>query len=99
MRFGIDVDTIENDAPFSGLNANAFADDAMNVTVSSTTLQENIKFEWMVSPWSECSQSCGPDIGYRVTYFYPEFIHIFCVAQIETMHTPGVVLRQYMDND
>lgn len=90
MRFGIDVDTIENDAPFSGLNANAFVDNIDNVTVSSAALQESIKFEWMVSPWSECSQSCGPDIGYRVSYsvifstgnLYPKlFCHWFILRR------------------
>lgn len=64
VRFGLD--TLENDAPFSGLNAAAFVDDAENVTALTSVSQESIKFEWMISPWSECSQSCGPDVGYRV---------------------------------
>lgn len=66
MRFGIDVDTIENDAPFTDFNAIPLADELENVTALSGAARDNIKFEWMISPWSECSQSCGPDIGYQV---------------------------------
>lgn len=36
-------------------------------TLSKETL-ENIQFEWMITPWSECSQVCGSDgSGYRVS--------------------------------
>lgn len=70
IRFGLDVDTLENDAPFSGLNAASFIDDAENITALSSVAQDSIKFEWMISPWSECSQSCGTEVGFRVCLFY-----------------------------
>lgn len=28
--------------------------------------RENVKFEWMLTPWSECTQSCGITAGFRV---------------------------------
>lgn len=28
--------------------------------------REKVKFEWMITPWSECSQSCGEGLGFKV---------------------------------
>lgn len=66
MRFGVDMDTVENDDPVGGFSQLALSQDAENVTVLGEGPRDSVKFEWMVTPWSECSQSCGPDIGYRV---------------------------------
>lgn len=28
---------------------------------------KDLKFEWLITPWSECSQSCGMGAGFRVS--------------------------------
>lgn len=66
LKYGVDMDTVENDDPIGGFNQLALSQDAENVTILGDGPRDSVKFEWMVTPWSECSQSCGPDIGYRV---------------------------------
>lgn len=67
MKFGIDLDMLENDDPVGNFNQLRMSqDDAENVTVLGSGPRDNVKFEWMITPWSECSQSCGPEIGYKV---------------------------------
>lgn len=68
MKFGVDTDPVENDDPIGGFSQLAFSQDGENVTVLGEGPRDSVKFEWMVTPWSECSQSCGPDIGYRVIF-------------------------------
>lgn len=66
MKLGVDMDPVENDDPVGGFSQLAFSLDAENVTVLGEGPRESIKFEWMVEPWSPCSQSCGSDSGFRV---------------------------------
>lgn len=70
VQLGVDVDPVENDDPIGGFSQLAFSQNGENVTVLGEGPRDSVKFEWMVTPWSECSQSCGPDIGYRVNKFY-----------------------------
>ncbi|XP_055302398.1 protein madd-4 isoform X5 [Sitodiplosis mosellana] len=62
---GVDFDAVENDDPIGGFNQLQFEQDAENVTVLGNGLRDSVKFEWMVAPWSECSQTCGPEVGYK----------------------------------
>lgn len=74
MKFGIDFEALENennDDPVvgsSGINPLALSQDNENATVLGEGSRESVKFEWMITPWSECSQSCGPEVGYRVNF-------------------------------
>lgn len=67
MKLGVETDPVENEEePIGGFSQLAFSQDGENVTVLGFGPRDSVKFEWMVTPWSECTQSCGPDIGYRV---------------------------------
>lgn len=77
MRIGVDLDTVENDDPVVGFNQISLAQDAENVTVLGNGPRDSVKFEWRVTPWTECSQSCGPEIGYKVSlHFHSQHTHI-----------------------
>lgn len=87
MKMGIDMDTLENDDPVvGGFNQLSLSQDAENVTVLGSGLRSDITFEWMVAPWSECSQSCGPEIGYKV--FFKSINDYFSRAR-ESMRNGG----------
>lgn len=67
LKFGMDLDTLDDDpVTVGGFNQLSLSQDAENVTVLGNGPRDSVKFEWMVTPWSECSQSCGPEIGYKV---------------------------------
>lgn len=66
IKLGVDMDPLENDDPVGGFSQLAFLQDGENVTVLGEGPRDSVKFEWMVTPWAECSQTCGPDMGYRV---------------------------------
>lgn len=65
--FGIDFEALENDDPVSAFNPHDLTQANENVTVLGEGSRESVKFEWMITPWTECSQSCGPDFGYQVS--------------------------------
>lgn len=66
MKFGIDFEALENDDPVGGLSPSSFSQNMENATVLGEGSRDSVKFEWMVTPWTQCSQSCGPEVGYRV---------------------------------
>lgn len=68
MKFGADFEALENDDPIGGFDALSLSQDMENVTVLGKGSRDSVKFEWMISPWSECSQSCAPEVGYKVSY-------------------------------
>lgn len=68
MKFGLDLDAVENDEPVGDFNQLSLSQGGENVTVLGDGPRESVKFEWMVTPWSECSQNCGPEIGYKVKF-------------------------------
>lgn len=72
MKFGIDFEALENDEPAAsvvdGLSPLALAQHNENATLLGEGPKDSVKFEWMITEWSECSQSCGPEVGYRVNY-------------------------------
>ncbi|XP_031629319.1 protein madd-4 isoform X3 [Contarinia nasturtii] len=65
MKIGIDLDSVENDDPVVGFNQLSLGQGVENVTVLGNGPRDSVKFEWMVTPWTECSQNCGPEIGYK----------------------------------
>lgn len=69
LKLGVDMDPVENDDPIGGFSQLAFSQDAENVTVLGEGARDSVKFEWMVTPWSDCSTTCS-DIGYRVNIWY-----------------------------
>lgn len=66
MKFGIDFEALENDDPVGDLSPSSFSQNMENATVLGEGSHDSVKFEWMVAPWTQCSQSCGPEVGYRV---------------------------------
>lgn len=65
---GIDFDALENnDDPVGPFNPLDFSQNNENVTVLGEGSRDSVKFEWTITPWTECSQSCGPDFGYSVS--------------------------------
>lgn len=71
---GVDLDTVENDDPIGGFNQLSLSQDAENVTVLGNGPRDSVKFEWMVTPWSECSQICSKEPGYKVTISKLKFL-------------------------
>lgn len=67
LELGLDFETLENDDPIVAFNQEDFRGGGENVTVLGEGPRENVKFEWIVTPWTECSQSCGSEVGYRVS--------------------------------
>lgn len=66
--FGIDFEALENDEPaVSAFNLHDLTQANENVTVLGEGSRDSVKFEWMITPWTECSQTCGSDFGYRVS--------------------------------
>lgn len=68
----VDLDTVENDDPIGGFNQLSLSQDAENVTVLGNGPRDSVKFEWMITPWSECSQTCSKEPGYKVNDFENE---------------------------
>lgn len=68
IKLGVESDPVEDEEPISGFSQLALSQEGENVTFLGYGPRDSVKFEWMVTPWSECTQSCGPDIGYRVKY-------------------------------
>lgn len=66
VKFGIDLDVLENDDPVGDFSQLRMSQDGENVTVLGSGPRDSVKFEWVVAPWSACSQSCGPEPGYKV---------------------------------
>lgn len=64
LKKSFSMDEVENDQPFLGFDS--FADSG-NATFLGVGPRENVKFEWSVTPWTECSPSCGPVVGIRVS--------------------------------
>lgn len=53
-----------------GQKINDLFDASTKAVVLGHGTSKNVKFEWMITPWSECSQPCGTGIGFRVRIFY-----------------------------
>ncbi|XP_037039972.1 protein madd-4 isoform X3 [Bradysia coprophila] len=69
MDFRYELEHLEQDVPvgsFGGLHPMELLNgDAHNVTVLGQGERDKVKFEWMITPWSECSQSCGEGLGIK----------------------------------
>lgn len=78
MKFGVDFEALESDDPVGGLNPWSLSQDKENTTVLGEGPRDSVKFEWMVTPWTECSQNCGSEIGYRVIFTSIHFSLIYC---------------------
>lgn len=65
VHFGMDLDTVDDD-PVGGFNQLSLSQDAENMTILGSGSRDSVEFEWMVTEWSECSQKCGPEFGYKV---------------------------------
>lgn len=47
------------------------------VKIVSTGEREKVKFEWMITTWSECSQTCGEGLGIKVTkHHFDAFLYL-----------------------
>lgn len=69
LGFGAELENTdtENDEPvLAGFNPSDMSRLDGKITVLGIGDRENVKFEWMITPWSECSQSCGTEMGFRV---------------------------------
>lgn len=65
------IDRTENDEPaisseFNPLDLSSTSND---VFVLGEGSRDKVKFEWMITPWSECSQSCGIEDGFKVIFY------------------------------
>lgn len=71
LGFGAEIENsadTENDEPvLAGFNPSDLSRLDGKITVLGVGDRENVKFEWMITPWSECSQSCGTEMGFRVS--------------------------------
>lgn len=93
LELGVDFETLENDDPVVAFNHHDFRQDGENVTVLGKGSRDNVKFEWVVTPWTECSQSCGSEVGYRVSEFPPFVTYFFWGIQNVSILTFSFILR------
>lgn len=72
LGFGAEIDNAEteNDEPvLASFNPSDLSRMDGKITVLGVGDRENVKFEWMITPWSECSQTCGTEMGFRVIWY------------------------------
>lgn len=68
LRKKYQTDLDENDGPFFGFDQRSLSDlNVGNFTILGEGPRENVKFEWLITPWSECTLKCGPEKGMRVS--------------------------------
>lgn len=63
-----DFEILENDEPSNGFSPNDFFNGNENRTLLGQGSRSDVKFEWLITPWSDCSQSCGTETGLKVNY-------------------------------
>lgn len=67
--FNDDDEREEKDEPVKDFNQRALSllKSNENTVVLGTGTPDKLEFEWMITPWSECSQTCGANgSGFRV---------------------------------
>lgn len=50
-----------------GKKINALIDMGTSGIVLGEGRPKDLKFEWLITPWTECSQPCGMGVGFRVS--------------------------------
>ncbi|XP_037909605.1 ADAMTS-like protein 1 isoform X2 [Hermetia illucens] len=71
LDFGIELEQLEKDEPVKAFNIS----DIFSTTTEDAVLlgrgdKKDLQFEWMTTPWSECSQTCGLEEGLRRRSIY-----------------------------